>query len=129
MVPNKPRPTHDRSFRGPNLHPLREGPCRGPKVAVRPLRASIHAARTSRTARPHGGKSPAEDRKWLCDHCGLPFMPPEPPGPPAPIVVWSYPGRTQVDAGQVYAKHAVELAAQGYVPIAQSWAEGRPGGG
>jgi hypothetical protein len=48
---------------------------------------------------------------------------------PVPIIVWSYPGRTQVDAGEVYAKHALELAVEGYVPISQSWAEGRPGAG
>jgi hypothetical protein len=48
---------------------------------------------------------------------------------PVPIIVWSYPGRNQVDAGELYAKHAVGLAGQGYTPIAQSWAEGRPGAG
>jgi hypothetical protein len=44
-----------------------------------------------------------------------------------PVVVVSYPGRTQADAAQIFAKHASELAASGYVPVSQSWAEGRPG--
>jgi hypothetical protein len=43
------------------------------------------------------------------------------------VIVWSYPGRTQVEAGQLYASHAVQLDAKGYIPIAQSWGEGRPG--
>ena len=45
---------------------------------------------------------------------------------PPSVVVWSYPGRTQVEAGQLYAKHATALDGDGYVPIAQSWGEGRP---
>lgn len=45
----------------------------------------------------------------------------------AAIAVWSYPGRTQADAGIAFATHAQTLAAKGYRPIAQSWAEGRPG--
>lgn len=49
-------------------------------------------------------------------------------GSPA-VVVWSYPGRTQADAGQVFARHAQELAGHGYIPVAQSWADGRPGWG
>ena len=47
--------------------------------------------------------------------------------PPPMVAVWSYPGRTQADAAEIFAGHAVEMAAQGYSPISQSWAEGRPG--
>lgn len=49
--------------------------------------------------------------------------------PPVPIIVWSYPGRNQIDAGELYETHAVELAAKGYLPVAQSWADGMPGRG
>jgi hypothetical protein len=44
-----------------------------------------------------------------------------------PVVVWSYPGRTQADAAALFATHAVEMAQRGYRPVAQSWADGRPG--
>lgn len=44
-----------------------------------------------------------------------------------PVVVFSYPGRTQADAAQSFATHAATLAGKGYKPVAQSWAEGRPG--
>ena len=47
--------------------------------------------------------------------------------PTGPIAVFSYPGRTQADASQVFLTHARELAARGYSPVAQSWGEGRPG--
>ena len=50
------------------------------------------------------------------------------PAHPA-VVVWSYPGRTQADAASDFARHASELASEGYSPTAQSWAEGRPGVG
>jgi hypothetical protein len=43
------------------------------------------------------------------------------------VLVWSYPGRNQVDAGVAFEAHALALAADGYLPVAQSWAEGRPG--
>jgi hypothetical protein len=46
---------------------------------------------------------------------------------PEPIVVWSYPGRTQADAASAFQAHAAELAQHGYRPVAQSWGEGRPG--
>lgn len=49
--------------------------------------------------------------------------------PTEPIIVWSYPGRTQADAAEVYGRHATKLAAVGYEPISQSWSEGRPGAG
>ena len=44
-----------------------------------------------------------------------------------PVVVMSYPGRTQADAAEMFARHAREMAAMGYAPVSQSWAEGRPG--
>ena len=46
-----------------------------------------------------------------------------------PIVVWSYPGRTQADAAAAFGAHATEMATKGYEPISQSWSEGRPGVG
>jgi hypothetical protein len=46
-----------------------------------------------------------------------------------PIVVISYPGRTQADAAALFAKHANKLVGWGYRPISQSWGEGRPGVG
>lgn len=48
---------------------------------------------------------------------------------PLPVVVWNYPGRTQADAAVLFQDHARELAGKGYRPVAQSWAEGRPGAG
>lgn len=45
------------------------------------------------------------------------------------VLVFSYPGRTQADAAQRFATHAQLLGRKGYRPIAQSWAEGRPGVG
>jgi hypothetical protein len=47
----------------------------------------------------------------------------------SPVAVFSYPGRTQADAGALFAGHAKDLASQGYRPTAQSWGEGRPGWG
>lgn len=47
--------------------------------------------------------------------------------PTEPIAVYNYPGRTQADAAVLYARHAGLLAGNGYVPVSQSWAEGRPG--
>ena len=47
----------------------------------------------------------------------------------APVQVWSYPGRTQADAGERFSQHARDLGARGYQPTAQSWGEGRPGAG
>ena len=52
----------------------------------------------------------------------------EPPEKEA-VVVFSYPGRTQADAAALFSKHARDLARDGYVPVSQSWAEGRPGVG
>jgi hypothetical protein len=43
------------------------------------------------------------------------------------IVVRSYPGRTQADAGALFAQEAGHAARLGYAPTAQSWGEGRPG--
>jgi hypothetical protein len=54
---------------------------------------------------------------------------PTEPEAAAPVVVFSYPGRTQADAAVLFAQHARELASQGYRPISQSWGEGRPGAG
>jgi hypothetical protein len=47
--------------------------------------------------------------------------------PTGDIVVESYPGRTQGDAGAVFDQRARFMASRGYYPISQSWAEGRPG--
>jgi hypothetical protein len=49
------------------------------------------------------------------------------PSPSEPVVVYSYPGRTQADAAVGFAAHAAQLATLGYRPVAQSWADGRPG--
>jgi hypothetical protein len=52
--------------------------------------------------------------------------------PTAPLlgpIVWNYPGRTQADAAQRFAEPAQQLAVDGYEPVSQSWAEGRPGVG
>ena len=39
----------------------------------------------------------------------------------------TYKGRTQGDAAMLFSDDAQELAVKGYVPVAQSWADGRPG--
>ena len=80
------------------------------------------------------GKLVRDDREVYCNHCGERFWNPLDWEQPAeaqarPVVVWSYPGRTQADAAQLFAEHASELAAGGYAPVSQSWAEGRPGAG
>lgn len=49
------------------------------------------------------------------------------PEPNEPVAVYSYPGRTQADAAVAFAEHAIRLASLGYRPVAQSWADGRPG--
>ena len=50
---------------------------------------------------------------------------PEPPS--GEVVVLSYPGRTQADAAVAFQQDAQRMASHGYVPVSQSWAEGRPG--
>ena len=45
------------------------------------------------------------------------------------IVVRAYPGRTQVEAGDLFEREAAHAAQFGYSPISQSWSEGRPGVG
>lgn len=45
------------------------------------------------------------------------------------VVVRTYSGRTQDDAAMVFAADAAEMGALGYVPVSQSWADGRPGVG
>jgi RNA polymerase subunit RPABC4/transcription elongation factor Spt4 len=45
--------------------------------------------------------------------------------PPTPIR--TYPGRTQFDAGALFGREAELLGQAGYQPVAQSWADGRPG--
>ncbi len=74
-----------------------------------------------------------------CYSCGYDYPGPDLPDPidaadpdvleDKPIVVYSYPGRTQADAAGLFAKHANNLAARGYHSTGQSWAEGRPGVG
>jgi hypothetical protein len=69
-----------------------------------------------------------------CLWCGYEFSvrqqpEPEDDEPTGPVVVINYPGRTQADAASHYAAHASKMAALGYRPVAQSWAEGRPGVG
>jgi hypothetical protein len=70
---------------------------------------------------------------WTAPHPGSPLGSltvtylASPGTPRPPVLVWSYPGRNQVDAGEAFEAHALELAEDGYVPVAQSWAEGRPG--
>ena len=51
----------------------------------------------------------------------------EPDIPEGPVIVRSYPGRTQADAAVIFAEDAVFMAGHGYRPISQSWADGRPG--
>jgi Short C-terminal domain/zinc-ribbon domain len=104
---------------------------------------------------PNCGK-PVSPAWTKCEHCGKPFeiefaaarvaagmkidpqaapailaanplRPLPAPVPTDPIVVWSYPGRTQADAAERFAQHAGEMAKHGYVPTGQSWADGRPG--
>lgn len=66
-------------------------------------------------------------------HKGQHLVDPDPQGLIAagqgPVAIFSYPGRTQVEAGQMFQQHAATLASQGYRPVSQSWAEGRPGVG
>jgi hypothetical protein len=44
-----------------------------------------------------------------------------------PIVIRTYPGRTQADAATAFADEARDFAADGYFPVGQSWADGRSG--
>ena len=44
-----------------------------------------------------------------------------------PVIVRAYPGRTQVEAGELFQREAGHAARFGYSPISQSWGEGRPG--
>lgn len=69
-----------------------------------------------------------------CYACGFDYPGPEATedvdqAPTELVVVYNYPGRTQADAATVFAQHAQEMASLGYLPVAQSWAEGRPGVG
>jgi hypothetical protein len=43
------------------------------------------------------------------------------------VVVRDYPGRSQRDASQLYARESQWAAMCGYKPVAHTWAEGRPG--
>ena len=43
------------------------------------------------------------------------------------MVVRAYPGRTQLEAGELFQREAAQAAGFGYSPISQSWGEGRPG--
>ena len=43
------------------------------------------------------------------------------------VVVRAYPGRTQLEAGELFQREAAQAAGFGYSPISQSWGEGRPG--
>lgn len=45
--------------------------------------------------------------------------------PMAPVIVRSYRAKKQEEAAQLFAHDALALAAQGYFPVSQSWAEGR----
>lgn len=69
-----------------------------------------------------------------CYSCGYDYPRPDEAAETAddeslPVVVWSYPGRTQADAAVLFQDHARGLAVKGYRPVSQSWAEGRPGVG
>lgn len=79
----------------------------------------------------HCGKVVHPDRQRLCNHCGLPFRLPANPMQDfldgALVVVRVYPGRTQADAAGAFQVEAVKVAELGYMPVAQSWADGRPG--
>ncbi len=79
---------------------------------------------------------------WTCDACGTysadlwaactgcrELRPVERGWPAGPSLVLLYPGDTQVDAAGRYRAHAAALAAAGYVPVATSWGEERPGAG
>jgi len=76
------------------------------------------------------------DHCYSCGHdydrSGPPWNEPrEPDVPPETytdlILVFSYPGRTQADAATLFGQHAQQLSSQGYRPVSQSWADGRPG--
>ena len=45
----------------------------------------------------------------------------------APVQVRTYKGKRQSDAAEAFQKDAIVMAAAGYVPVSQSWAEGRSG--
>jgi hypothetical protein len=42
-----------------------------------------------------------------------------------PVLVRLYPGRTQDEAARHYEADAPQLAALGYLPVSQSWADGQ----
>ncbi len=80
--------------------------------------------------------------RWTCDACSAwaddlwgacpacrELRPVGVGGSAGPVVILLYPGDGQVDAAARYRTHAAQLAAQGYVPVATSWGETRPGAG
>jgi hypothetical protein len=80
--------------------------------------------------------------RWSCAACGATIddlfaactacrelRPVEGGWPDAPALVLLYPGDTQVDAASRYRYHAWQLASLGYVPVATSWGQERPGAG
>jgi Short C-terminal domain len=89
------------------------------------------------------GVSDDPDTEWYCEKCGcavdelVRFCPQcgdqfadETTGDASPqTLVRTYKGRTQSDAAVLFSQEAPLLAAKGYKPISQSWADGRPGMG
>ena len=86
------------------------------------------------------GKVVRAGRERWCNHCGADFRAPGARGPEGwlvaaeaafstqdAVVVRVYPGRTQADAAALFAREARVAAEHGYSPVAQSWADGRPG--
>ena len=82
----------------------------------------------------HCGKVVARDREQLCNQCGEPFGPQADPlqavvrDNPAAIVR-VYRGRHHSDAIAAFQRDAQALAARGYAPTTQSWAQGQYGCG
>jgi hypothetical protein len=78
--------------------------------------------------------------RWSCAACGAmiddlfaactacrELRPVEGGWPDGPTLVLLYPGDTQVDASSRYRYHAWQLSSLGYVPVATSWGQERPG--
>jgi hypothetical protein len=44
-----------------------------------------------------------------------------------PVVVKTYTAKNQAEAAKLFAEDAVQMGREGYEPISQSWADGKPG--
>jgi uncharacterized membrane protein len=82
----------------------------------------------------HCGKVVAKDREWLCNHCGLRFIPEVDPyealvAANLPTLIRTYRGAQQGDTTASFQADAAELAKYGYSPTTQSWAQGQWGAG